>query len=282
MAYHQFTITVPNLFKDAVVRRLMTIGSLGVIDRKDGIVAYFPDSVPLKTVQSELEIVQAILTGAGAPLVLNVEHAILPDRDWNASWKKTFKPLDVGERFTILPPWEKPRPGRTNLVIEPGMAFGTGHHETTRSCLLLMEKYSAQVSRQRFLDLGTGTGLLALAAVHLGFQEVVGADFDPLAISAARKNAGLNGVKTLTLIEGGIEEAGSDYDMIAANLISGTLVELAGGIAERMRSGAVAILSGILKGQEGEVTEAFENAGCRFREKLVDGKWVSLVCGRSE
>jgi ribosomal protein L11 methyltransferase len=169
---------------------------------------------------------------------------------------------------------------RIPLVIEPGMAFGTGHHETTRSCLVLMEKLAGSVKKERFLDIGTGTGLLAIAARLLGFKQVVGVDTDPLAMEAARTNIGLNRLEGIELHEGDISCAAGTYDMIAANLISGTLVELADAIASRLDSSGVVIMSGILKGQDDEVAAAAEKAGLRCVERLRDGKWVTLACRR--
>jgi ribosomal protein L11 methyltransferase len=160
------------------------------------------------------------------------------------------------------------------------MAFGTGHHETTRSCLVLMERYAGMVKAERFLDLGTGTGLLAMAALALGFRSVVGVDTDPLAIEASRRNIALNKAEKVELIYGGIDRCEDDYDMIAANLISGTLIQLAGEIASRLVPSGIVIMSGILKGQDDEVVEAAKNSGLACIERLADGKWVSLACRR--
>jgi ribosomal protein L11 methyltransferase len=187
---------------------------------------------------------------------------------------------NLGKRFTVLPPWEQHRGDRIPLVIDPGMAFGTGHHETTRSCLALMDRYAGPADKQRFLDLGTGTGLLAIAALKLGFTEVIGIDNDPLAIEAARRNLALNGESGVRLIEGTLDDADGLFDMIAANLISGTLIEYAGSIASHLRQGGTAVLSGILRGQDDEVAGSMERAGLRCCERLRDGKWVSLACRR--
>jgi ribosomal protein L11 methyltransferase len=226
---------------------------------------------------SELDIVQELLRNTDAGHELTFSYSLIPEQDWNESWKKGFTPLDVGERFTILPPWEKKHDDRINLVIDPGMAFGTGHHETTRSCLVLIEKYAVKSAKGRFLDLGTGTGLLAIAASKLGYKEVQAVDTDPLAIEAASMNIGLNQVANVELREGSIVEASGMFDCIAANIISGVLVLLAPHIASRLNTAGFAVLSGILSGQEGEVIEAMEKARLKLREKYRDGKWVSLV-----
>ncbi|MGE5808940.1 MAG: 50S ribosomal protein L11 methyltransferase, partial [Nitrospirota bacterium] len=202
---------------------------------------------------------------------------LIPDQDWNESWKKSFKPVDAGRLFTILPPWEEKRKDRINLIIDPAMAFGTGHHETTRSCLALMEKYAADSGTKSFLDVGTGTGILAIAAVKLGFKRVVAVDTDILATDATRTNSRLNDASEIEIREGSIEDVSGAFDVIAANLISGVLVHLTSAIASHLKHGGVAILSGILTGQDVEVAESMIGAGLSLLERYPDGKWTSLV-----
>ena len=280
MPYHQITITIPEQFKDPLLRKLAELGSLGSLDQEHAITAYFPATAPLNSIIGELQVFPLLLNAAGHDIPVRIEHILLPDADWNESWKKGFTSLDVGERFTILPPWEHSLGRRIPLIIDPGMAFGTGHHETTRSCLILMERYAGAVNAERFLDLGTGTGLLAIAALALGFRSVVGVDTDPLAIEASRRNIALNRAERIELLEGGIDQCKGNFDMIAANLISGTLVQLAGEIASRLVSAGIVIMSGILKGQDDEVVAAAKSSGLTCVERLVDGKWVSLACWR--
>ena len=278
--YHQFTVTAPEPYQDALGARLIEIGSLGVEAREDSLIAYFPETTDRGLILKELDLLRALFGNLVDPVTLTVEHTLLPDTDWNETWKKTFTPIDAGTLFTILPPWERPSGDRIPLTIDPGMAFGTGHHETTRSCIVLMERYAPTVDRARFLDLGTGTGLLAIAALKLGFTAILGVDIDPLAIEASKKNLALNSAGSIAFFVGGVADAPGTYDMIAANLISGTLVELAGEIASRVGTPGVAILSGILAGQDDEVAEAMEQAGLVCGERLRAGKWVSLACRR--
>jgi len=280
MAYHEFTVKVSDQFKDALVEKLLRIGSLGAIESSDGLVAYFPDTVPSSVITTELQLIKALLEKSDQAHKMTYKHALIPHEDWNESWKKGFITLDVGVRFTILPPWEKMNSTRVNLVIDPAMAFGTGHHETTRSCLILMEKYADMGGKERFLDLGTGTGLLAIAASKLGYAEVIGVDTDPLATEAALKNIDLNHAGNVHIYDGSISTVEGAYDFIAANLISGVLVLLATDIADHLHAPGLAVLSGILVGQEDEVIEAMRNAGLVLVEKLVDGKWVSVVVRR--
>src|SRR5512143_2634543 len=280
MPYYEFTITIADQFKDRLIKRLMDSGCLGVIDQDDSFIAYFPATADIKTIESELSLIMTLLGTSSADLEPTFTRRLIPEQDWNESWKKGFKPLDVGRRFTILPPWEEKRKGRINLIIDPAMPFGTGHHETTRSCLVLMEKYAADSGTKSFLDVGTGTGILAIAAVKLGFKRVVAVDTDILATDAALTNSRLNDASNIEIRQGSIEDVSGAFDVIAANLISGVLVHLAPSIALHLKQGGVVILSGILTGQDVEVAESMTRAGLCLLERYPDGKWTSLVVGK--
>jgi ribosomal protein L11 methyltransferase len=282
MPYHQLTITFPASIQDHLIGLLMRSHSLGVVEDAGRVTAYFSGDRDLASVMRELGIVKTLLERTSPPASVEIEHAEVPDQDWNESWKRTFGPIEVGDRFLVLPTWEQAPGDRIPLIIDPGQAFGTGHHETTRSCLVLMERYADRTARERFLDVGTGTGLLAIAAEKLGFRSVEGIDTDPLAIAAALENAAVNRTPALRLREGDLTLSLGPYDMIVANLISGTLVMMAGELAARLGMGGYAVLSGILNGQEDEVTAACEQAGLRLEERYRDGKWVSLVVARRD
>mgnify|MGYP001586841634 FL=1 len=277
MPYHQFSIQLLECYHESLSRYLIERGCLGAIDQPDVLVAFFPLTVDPRDVSRELEIWKALMQSREDGCSLAYEHSILPDADWNESWKSGFRPMDIGNRFTIMPPWEVIPGDRIPLIIDPGMAFGTGHHETTRSCLILMERFAGQVNKNRFLDLGTGTGLLALAALKLGFQVVEGIDTDPLAIEAGRRNMALNQAEQIVLREGSLSAAAGLYNMIAANLISGTLISIAGDLAKHLEHDGIAVLSGILYGQQDEVMDAMNSAGLGLEDQLRDGKWISLA-----
>lgn len=278
MRYLQATIKLPEIAKDALSSRLMELGFLGSIDLDEQLIAYFEEPADRAAIDRVLGEVRAAFRQAMPDIVITATYELIPGQDWNSTWKAGFRPLDIGERFTILPPWEEKKPGKINIIIDPGMAFGTGHHETTRSCLQLMEKHARPAMREaRFLDLGTGTGLLAIAACLLGYRHITAVDNDPEAIEAARRNLKLNAAVDIDLIGGDISKLSGSFDLIAANLISGVLVTLAPSLASRLAPSGRAILSGILLEQEEEVVHAMSETGLSLRERLVDGKWVSLV-----
>jgi ribosomal protein L11 methyltransferase len=277
MSYYEFTLKISDEMNDALTEKLMELGSLGVIEQNESITAYFPENIDIKKITTELSIFKALIESTGQNQNMSFSHTLIPEQDWNETWKKGFHAIDIGERFTILPPWEEEKPGRINLVIDPAMAFGTGHHETTRSCLVLLEKYADKTGKDSFLDLGTGTGLLAIAAAKLGYKHVLGIDIDPLSVDAAKLNIEINHVPEIEIRNGSIMDCKDMYDAIAANLISGVLVQLAPFFPSRMKPGGIAYLSGILTEQTDEVIEAMQSAGLKLIEKYPDGKWVSLV-----
>ena len=276
MAYCEFTITISEAFKDRLVRRLTDAGCLGVIEQPGHLVAYFPETVDCEAIAADLSLLRTILERSDPLNKLTFLRKLIPAEDWNESWKKGFQPIDVGERFTILPPWEEKRDGRINLVIDPAMAFGTGHHETTRSCLVLLEKHAGR-RRESCLDVGTGTGILAIAAAKLGCRRVVGVDTDPLAVDAAAANIALNNEPDIEIRAGSIADVPGLFDLIAANIISGVLIELAPSIASHLKPGGIAVLSGILSEQAIEVNAAMNKSGLKTVERLRDGKWTSFA-----
>ncbi|MCL4476515.1 MAG: 50S ribosomal protein L11 methyltransferase [Nitrospirae bacterium] len=277
MGYYEFTITVSDKSKDALLDRMSEMGCLGVTDYGNKVIAYFKDGSDVTTLRDELNSFKKVLKESSLDHDFTFDYFYLAERDWNESWKKRFIPIDAGERFSILPPWEVPNNNRTPLIIDPGMAFGTGHHETTKTCLMLMERYSKESRRESFLDVGTGTGILAIAASMLGFTHVIGVDIDPLAVDAAKRNAELNHLANIEVRKGSISHIHGTFDMIAANLMSEILIRMAAEIASHLKKPGIAILSGMLVGQEDDVIRAVENVGLRVAEKYYDGRWVSVI-----
>ncbi len=277
MAYYEFKITVPEETKDALLNRMSEMGCLGVTDYGNKIVAYFKDSHDIVELRDGFTSFREVLKEAGLRDDFTFEYLYLGERDWNESWKKKFHPIDVGGSFSILPPWEKERQDRVNIVIDPGMAFGTGHHQTTRACLVLIERYARQCPRERFLDVGTGTGVLAICASKMGFKEVVAVDTDPLAVDAAVRNVRHNHLENIVVHEGSITAAGGTYDFIAANLLSGIIQSMASEMAARLRVSGILLLSGIIGGQEREIITTMEELNLHCVEKDSEDIWVSLI-----
>jgi len=281
MGYYEFNIEVPDESREALINMAYESGSLGVVETQNYLLIYFADHQGINKLIDDFASFKKVLKDSGLPHDFSFGYVYLSERDWNESWKKKFQPIDVGANLTIIPPWEKSSAGRIDLVIDPGMAFGTGHHATTKTCLEVMERLAQQGGKARFLDVGTGTGILSIGAAKLGFREVVGVDIDPLAIDAARRNVDLNGLTQVTILEGTISVTEGIYDLIAANMMSEILIVIAPEISSRLQGNGSVVLSGMIIGQEDEVIAAMEKAGLTFRERYYDNiRWVSLVLTR--
>jgi ribosomal protein L11 methyltransferase len=205
-----------------------------------------------------------------------------PDEDWGEGWKKDLRPLDVG-RVRVRPSWidAPPPPGAVEVVLDPGMAFGTGSHPTTSLCLAALSDLLAERPGASVLDVGTGSGLLAIAARKLGASRVAANDEDPVAVEVARENAARNGA-ALELTGAPVERIPGAFDVVVANILANVLVALAPALAAKLAPGGVLLLSGILAPQEDEVRRAHLAAGLvplPARDRR-DGEWSLVAVGR--
>lgn len=207
----------------------------------------------------------------------------LPDQDWGQNWKRHFKPRAVTATLVVAPPWEKAEaePGQRVVIIDPGQAFGTGQHESTLLCLRRIEKLAERdLLPPRLLDVGTGTGILALAFLRLGGAEALGLDNDPLALEAARHNAELNGLEGRLGVSGvPLSQVDGRFPLITANLTAVDLTALAPDLASRLEKGGELIAAGLLVKQVEQVREAFAAQGLALLEQDSLAGWASLVLG---
>lgn len=203
--------------------------------------------------------------------------------DWSNSWKANFKSLRVGRRLLIVPSWEEARPHPDDIVLhlDPGMAFGTGGHETTRLCLELLERIMDEMPillSPSVLDLGTGSGILAMAAVQLGAGRVCAVDIDPQAVEVARENLAANGLaEQVEFSTTPLESLTASFDVILANILAEELVRLAPHLTERLASGGMLVLSGILAEKESLVRNGFAPYQLDYLETHHEGEWVALL-----
>ena len=209
--------------------------------------------------------------------------------DWSNSWKANFKPLRVGRRLLIVPSWEEAhaRPDDIVLRLDPGMAFGTGGHETTRLCLELLERIMDEMPTlliPSLLDLGTGSGILAMAAARLGAGRICAVDIDPQAIEVAQQNLADNDLnEQVECSTTPLKELSGTFDIILANILAEELVRLAQLLAERLTQGGKLVLSGILAEKETLVRDGFSATGLEYLETRRAGEWVALLyCKGSE
>lgn len=210
---------------------------------------------------------------------------VIDEADWADAWKAHFPVLRVGRRLVVRPTWRRhhPAPDDVVLALDPGMAFGTGLHPTTRLCLAGVEALADRgaLAGARVLDVGCGSGILAIAALRLGAADALGVDTDPIAIEATLANARRNRLgRRIHAREGSLPSAEVPFDVVLANLIAGVLVPLAPDLAAELRPGGSLLASGIFVDREGDVTAAFEAAGLAIRERSAEGDWVALEAVR--
>jgi len=280
MGYYEFTFAVADEAREALIGKAFAMGCLGCHEKGRSIVAYFTDMHDIIKLRDEVIAFRSSLRDGGLARGFSFDYNYLSERDWNEPWKKRFVPIHIGERLSVLPPWEKGEDGRIHIIIDPGMAFGTGHHETTKACLGLIEKYAGVTGKGKVLDVGTGTGILVIAASKLGYEEGIGVDIDPLAVDAAGRNLLLNSLRNVGILEGDISAVSGRFDLIVANLMSDVLIRIAPDIAVRLEDSGVVILSGMMVGQDTGVVEAIEKEGLNVIERHVDGRWVTLAVER--
>lgn len=203
------------------------------------------------------------------------------DTDWTDAWKAYYVPQRVG-RFVIVPTWieEPAADGEVRIRLDPGMAFGTGLHPTTRGCLALLGELGPMPPS--VLDVGCGSGILAIAAVGLGAGRAVGIDTDPLAVEATRDNARRNGIGDRVAVRHGSlpETPDERHGLVLANLVAAVLVQLAPRLAAHTEPGGTLLASGIIAPRAGEVERALSAAGLVVEARREDGEWVSLRLGR--
>jgi len=201
------------------------------------------------------------------------------DQDWTALWKERIPILHLGRRMVIKPSWRSytPAPGELILEMDPGMAFGTGLHPTTQLCVLATEALVRPGAK--VLDLGTGTGILAMAAAKLGAGQILAVDNDEDAVMATRRNAAANQLSDrIDLVHGSLEDVTAAYDLVLANILAPIIISMAeSGLAERVRHGGTLVVSGILEEQTDDVAAALEANGLQVTERRQQEEWVALV-----
>jgi ribosomal protein L11 methyltransferase len=206
---------------------------------------------------------------------------VVHEEDWAEAWKAHFPVLRVGRRLVIRPTWRRHRsePSDVVLALDPGMAFGTGLHPTTRLCLELVEDLAdrGMLASARVLDVGCGSGILAIAAARLGAASVLGVDPDPIAIESTTANARRNRLaRRIRARQASIPSGEGPFDVVLANLIASLLVELAPRLREELVPGGTIVASGIFVDRVDEVRRAFESAGLRVTGRGAEGDWVAL------
>ena len=209
---------------------------------------------------------------------LALSFADVNEEDWSTAWKKYYHPTKIGERLVIVPCWEeyKTAPNEVRVTLDPGMAFGTGTHETTRLCMRLLDK--TVKPENTVLDIGTGSGILAITALLLGAKSAVGVDIDSVAVRVAQENADLNGVgDKITLLCGDLtEQVSGTYDIICANIVADVILRLSSVVTQFMHKDSVLLVSGIIEERCEEIKQALTKQGLTVHEVLTENGWAAI------
>lgn len=291
----ELSVEAPPEFVEPLSQIFLRYGNGGVAVEEDG--GYSPDEgevagqhratirtyVPMDSTaperRSQIDIAVRLVASL-APISALTER-VLKEEEWQTAWKRYFKPLHIGENLVVRPSWleDVPEDGEVTIWLDPGMAFGTGHHPTTRMCLAQIEQLVT--AGARVIDVGCGSGILSIAAARVGASEVMGLDLDPVAIEVARQNAVQNQVsETLSLHQGSLPSPRVDpasFDLAVANISAKVVTEIAPDLVAAVRPGGVVIASGVLAENQDSVRDALTAAGAVPSRSLTKDGWVLLV-----
>ncbi len=279
----QLSLKAPSAALDAVSNFLIERGSPGVVLKRNEVRAFFEQSGKNSALKRDihrfLKEISWIYPGVGEePL----RWSILRDKNWNSSWRRFFSPQKIGKNLWITPPWIAPplSSGRKLITIEPGMAFGTGTHATTRGCLEFLEEVTRLLPHASFtaLDVGTGSGILDMALGKMGARKVRALDNAPNAVKAARTNVGRNRVGDVVKLSlSSLGRIKGSFTVVVANLTAETIIQLADPLQEKVSPQGYFILSGILKPRAEEVLRAFCPDHFTLARRKSLKNWTTLL-----
>jgi ribosomal protein L11 methyltransferase len=287
MPWSELCVISPAESVEAVTAILLEIGCTGVAEQgvePRRVTGFLAEEDTSGAIASDLTERLARLPEFGLPGITSVEVRPVQEADWANEWRKYFRPLEIGSRLVIKPTWERYEgdPHRAIVEIDPGQAFGTGGHGTTRLCLQALEEYVQP--GMVVADIGTGSGILALAAARLGASVVYATDIDLLPRNVSRENVARNGLEEIVQVleMDAFDAAARNCDLVVANIIAMTIIEITPSVRERLKPGGVYIASGIVDELLPGVLDAISAAGFRLIEIREDEVWRAVVAGRGE
>lgn len=255
-------------------------GSNAVTHENDAVIGYLPFDDTLRRKRKTIEEgLQKLEKQIG--MTCRIFYTEVDEADWTESWKAYFRPEKITDQIVVKPTWKDYSPNDKEIIIEidPGMAFGTGTHPTTRMCIVLLEKYLKK--KAAFLDVGTGSGILMIAAAKLGAGKIWGTDNDAVAVDIARRNLIHNRIpeSVFHVMTGNmVDKITEQFDLVAANLTAKTIITLFENIQKVLVQEGILICSGIIEPDKNKVLGKMRHAGFNVIETLADGDWISMAC----
>jgi ribosomal protein L11 methyltransferase len=254
--------------------------SSGIEEREDGFLACFPEGTSCEEVRNIMTIGEERIRASGISAAFDITLQEIPFTDWSVRWMDRFSRVETGERLVIMAPWHNRTPGRVPVIIEPSMAFGTGEHPTTRLCLEAVEQCAGYLNYRSLLDIGTGTGILAIAAAKLGFFHITAIDTDPDAVEIARENIRINNTPDIVVTGERLETVPGTFDVIVGNLTAKAVRTLVHDCIKRLNRGGTGIFSGILEEQKDAMLSFFRSEGMRVMEVRQCDGWCAFIARR--
>jgi len=282
-SYIQIELRVGPDVIDRLVGLLSQLGFEGFWEDGALLRCYMQESRWDDRLRQEIESALRLLLPSSAHPAPELRVQRIVDQNWNEQWERSIQPVRLTPDVIVAPTWQpcQPEPGTLLLRIDPKMAFGTGYHESTRLAAALLRRYLT--ASMRVLDLGTGTGILAILAVKSGASHAVAVDIDEWSFANASENALLNDcARSITVLQGGIEVVpGGSFDLILANIQLTVIAPLLAELRDRLVPGGILILSGLLKQESQEILGLLRGAGMKTLEERAEQDWIALAVSRS-
>ena len=281
--WHQFTIKIPLSHQDLLSGQLSMIGFSGFLQEQDSLCCYISAKISFKAITKRLSNILEKFSKEFAELHLTVLHKILQEENWNAKWESQTGIVEASKSIIIKPSWKKLRVkdrGKIVLHIDPKMSFGTGHHETTRLSLTLLEKYLQK--DDNIIDFGCGTGILAIAGVKLGAHSAIAIDNDAWALSNARENVKKNKVeeKVRVLLGSAHKIPKRTFDIIIANIDVPTIISFLPFLSKKVKKGNIIIFSGILTTDYEALIPLFTKQRLSVVEYIAENEWLAVALSK--
>lgn len=276
--FYQLSVSTDRPVNDLVVGFLSDVGAEGFIEEGNQLQCYFSEKNWRAQYKDDVGVFLGHLKDEGRIGTYSLDVTEIMNQDWNMKWEESIVPIEVTENIAIKPSWKEYN-GTAKIVIEidPKMSFGTGHHETTRMMVRLLEKYIK--GGERMLDVGTGTGVLAIAAVKLGAEGCVAVDRDEWSIENSLENLRKNGVlDKVSVVRGEVSSIGEEeFGIVVANLNRNTLLYIEPELRKKCKAGGVLLLAGLLTLDEKDVVDSYTKSGFKVLDVLHEAEWTALA-----